>query len=102
MFFDPLDSPLKKRAVLRVPPHAADTGWRPPTYFPNLSDAAIIGFDVERREDDWQNGPGWKRGKAVTVGFSLAARDRRGNIGSWYFPIRHAVSSEYNLDPAKC
>lgn len=101
MFFDDL-GPLKKQALLRVPPHAPDTGWRAPREFPNLSGASVIGFDLERREDDWDNGPGWRRGKAVTCGFSLAAKDRLGNRGAWYFPMRHAVEPEHNLNPDTC
>ena len=104
MFFD--DEPealtLKKRAILRVPPPVPDTGWKPPTYFPNLSDATVISFDVERKENDWDHGPGWARGKAQTVGFSLAARDSLGNVGSWYFPIGHAIEPHDNLDRVQC
>lgn len=96
MFFDDFTE-TKKQATIRVPPRHPDTGWRPPTEFPNLSSAAVIGFDVERREMDWDNGPGWRRGKADTCGFSLAAIDRLGNCGSWYFPIAHTVDSHLNL-----
>lgn len=104
MFFDDQSeaSTLKKRALLRAPPPIPETGWRPPTHFPNLSNAAVIGFDVERKENDWIHGPGWRRGKASTVGFSVAAKDRRGNCGSWYFPIGHAVEPQYNLDRNQC
>jgi DNA polymerase I-like protein with 3'-5' exonuclease and polymerase domains len=104
MFFDnePEAFALKKRAILKGPPPISDTGWRPPSYFPNLSDASVIGFDLERKEDDWDHGPGWRRNKASTVGFSVSARDQRGNIGSWYFPIGHAVEPDYNLDRKCC
>jgi Mesyanzhinovviridae DNA polymerase len=103
MFFDDVDlGPPKKRTILRVPPPTPETGWRPPQYFPNLSDAAMIGFDLERKEDDWDHGPGWTRGKASTVGFSVSAIDRLGNVGAWYFPIRHMVESEFNLDANHC
>jgi len=63
MFFDDL-GPLKKKVQLKVPPQAPETGWRAPSEFPNLSAACVIGFDLERREDDWEHGPGWARGKA--------------------------------------
>lgn len=104
MFFEnePEAYALKKRAILRVPPPIPETGWRPPQYFPNLSDASVISFDLERKENDWDHGPGWRRGKASTCGFSVGARDRSGNIGAWYFPIGHAVEPEYNLDRGQC
>lgn len=103
MFFDDIDlGPKKKRAILRTPPATPETGWRPPADFPNLAAATILGFDLERKENDFDHGPGWRRGKAHTVGFSLAARDRYGNRGRWYFPIRHEVEPQYNLEPSKC
>lgn len=98
MFFENL-GPIKKKVQLKLPPKAADTGWRAPESFPNLSDAKVISFDLERREDDFDNGPGWRRGKASTCGFSLGAIDRLGNKGAWYFPIRHAVDQHLNLNP---
>jgi DNA polymerase I-like protein with 3'-5' exonuclease and polymerase domains len=102
MFFDDDDITLRKRAALKVPPPIPDTGWRPPQYFPNLSGASIIGFDVETKENDWKHGPGWSRHKGHIVGFSVAARDRAGNRGKWYFPVRHEVEPDYNLDPRNC
>lgn len=103
MFFDDNEAgPLKKKALLRVPPPTPETGWRPPTSFPNLSSAVVIGFDLERKERDFDHGPGWRRGTAHTVGFSIAARDRLGNRGKWYFPIRHEVEPQFNLDPEPC
>jgi DNA polymerase I-like protein with 3'-5' exonuclease and polymerase domains len=103
MFFDDIDlGPLKKKTTLRVPPPTPETGWRPPASFPNLSAATVLGFDLERKERDFDHGPGWSRGAASTVGFSIAARDRTGNRGKWYFPIRHEVEPQYNLDPDTC
>jgi DNA polymerase I-like protein with 3'-5' exonuclease and polymerase domains len=101
MFFDDDElGPLKRKVILRQPPPTPETGWRPPASFPNLSAATVLGFDLERKERDFDRGPGWSRGKAHTVGFSLAARDAHGNRGKWYFPIRHEVEPQYNLDPA--
>lgn len=103
MFFDDDDLALKKHSRLRVPPPVPETGWRPPQYFPNLSAASVISFDVETRELDFDRGPGWSRGKSHIVGFSVAARqDRTGETGKWYFPIRHVVEPEYNLDAHNC
>lgn len=98
MFFESLGVE-KKRASLKAPPPVPETNWRPPNYFPDLSDATVIGFDVERKEHDWEHGPGWCKGLADTVGFSVAARDRMGNLASWYLPIGHELDRSYNLDP---
>ena len=93
---------MKKKAALKVPPPVPETGWRPPASFPNLSNAVVLSVDVETWEPDFDHGPGWGRGKGHIVGFSIGARDRLGNRGKWYFPVRHEVEPEYNLDPATC
>lgn len=103
MFFDDEDlGGLKRNIALRVPPPVPDTGWKPPSEFPNLSGAAVISIDTETKEPDFDHGPGWGRGKGHIVGFSLAAQDRAGNRGKWYFPVRHEVDTHDNLDPATC
>lgn len=95
------DEPLEKRrhARLKQLPPVPDTGWRVPQYFPDLSDAVVISFDVETKELDFDNGPGWARNQGHIVGVSVGAEDRRGNRGAWYFPVRHEVGTECNLDP---
>lgn len=100
MLFD-FPTVFKKDVRLRELPHV-ETQWRPPQYFPNLSSATVIGIDVETRElDDLSKyGPGWGRGnRGHIVGFSVAALDQHRNTGKWYFPIRHTVEPEWNLDP---
>lgn len=61
----------------------------------------MLGVDTETHDPELQEaGPGWGRGpgKGEIVGVSIAAVDRVGNRGKWYFPIRHKVEPEYNLD----
>jgi len=99
MFFDDTTLTPRKHATLRVPPPIPATNWKRPAYFPNLSSAVVIACDVETKETDFDNGPGWARGCGHIVGVSLAAIDRRGNRGKWYFPVRHEVETENNLDP---
>lgn len=99
MFFDDIQLIRKKDVSIRVPPPVPATGWHPPEQFPNLDGAQAIGFDVETKETDFTHGPGWSRGpKGHIVGVSLAAIDRHNNRGSWYFPVRHEVGTEHNLD----
>lgn len=97
MFFDePLA--LRRHARLKALPPVVDTGWRPPTEFPNLSGATIISFDTETKELDFDNGPGWARQQGHIIGLSVGARDNLGNQGAWYFPVRHEVDPHLNLD----
>lgn len=90
---------LRKRAQLRALPATPETGWRPPAEFPNLSSAAVIAFDVETKELDFDNGAGWARGQGHIVGFSVAAVTHKGERGRWYFPVRHEHEGHLNLDP---
>lgn len=102
-FFDQEElGQVKRKAALRIPPPVPDTGWSPPREFPNLSAAVVIALDTETWEPDFSHGPGFGRGKGHIVGFSLAALDRDGNRGKWYFPVRHELAPEDNLDPATC
>jgi DNA polymerase-1 len=99
MFFDDEDLTPRKKAALRELPPVPDTGWTPPRDFPNLQAATAIAVDVETKETDFGNGPGWARGKGHIVGVSLAAQARDGTTGKWYFPVRHEVEPQDNLDP---
>jgi DNA polymerase I-like protein with 3'-5' exonuclease and polymerase domains len=77
-------------------PPIPDTGWVTPTQFPNLSCARVISIDVETYDPElYDHGPGWARGKGHIAGFSVGADED----GRWYFPIRHEVEPEFNLDP---
>lgn len=102
LFDDDVLGGLKKQSSIRVPPPTPETGWRPPQAFPNLASAVAISIDVETKEPDFDHGPGWGRKKGHIVGFSVGALDALGNIGRWYFPVRHEVEPEYNLDPDTC
>lgn len=85
-----------KRNLLRPMPDIPDTGWTPPIEFPNLSRATCISLDCETYDPELlERGPGWARGKGHIVGVSIGAD----NGGRWYFPMRHEVEPEYNLDP---
>lgn len=100
MFFDDIDIAPKKRVSLRLPPPIPHTGWMPPA-FPNLSAATVIAVDTETKDPELTDqGPGWARKRGHIVGVSIAAKDARGNSGKWYFPVRHEVQPEMNLDPA--
>ena len=96
MFWE--DVPVKsgKRETVRIMPPIPDTGWRPPTYLPDLSGAACISIDCETYDPDLlTHGPGWARGRGHIVGVSIGADGG----GRWYFPIRHEVEPQDNWDP---
>ena len=102
MFFDNQQLASRKRARLAVPPPVPDTGWRPPQYLPELRTASVISFDVETYEEDFdKSGPGWARGKGHIVGVAIAAMWPNGERGKWYFPVRHHIEKEWNLNPTK-
>lgn len=92
----------RRGVIIRDLPSIPVNGWRAPQEPPNLDAAVILGFDVETKEYDdlLEYGPGWGRGRGHIVGLSIAAEDRLGNRGAWYFPMRHEVMPEDNLDPA--
>ena len=90
----------KKAPKLKPMPFIPETGWRPPNTFPNLERATLIGLDTETYDPELKEfGPGWARGKGHIVGVSLAAIDKQGNSGKWYFPIRHETDPHMNMDP---
>lgn len=83
----------------RVMAPIPESNWRPPTQFPNLSSAKVIAVDVETKDPELLDyGPGWARGVGHIVGVSVAAKDG-GRFGKWYFPMRHEVQPELNMDP---
>ena len=99
LFFEEELGVARRRTVLKQLPQTPETGWRPPAYFPNLSAARMLSFDLETKETDFDHGPGWARNKGHVVGIGIGADDGYGNIGRWYFPMRHEVEPEFNLDP---
>lgn len=100
---------LKKSHTTWGPmPPIPRTGWKPPSEFPNLSAAKVIGVDTETWDPELtEAGPGWGRGKGHIIGASLAVEDGT----SWYFPIRHGImdgkqmlppeEAAMNMDPAQ-
>lgn len=92
---------VKRKAVrLKALPPIPDTQWKAPTEFPNLDNAVLIGVDCETKDPEINEvGPGWARHRGHIVGTSLSAMDRLGNVGKWYFPMRHEVEPEDNLNP---
>lgn len=86
------------RTLLREPPHVEPTGWTPPSYFPDLRDAAVLAVDVETKEPDFDHGPGWGRGKGHIVGVSVAAQSRTGERWAGYYPVRHEFAREAGMN----
>lgn len=98
MFWQDLPTKGGRSAVQRPQPPIPDTGWLPPRDFPNLAAARVLAVDTETYDPELlEAGPGWARGKGHIVGVSIAAD----NDGRWYFPVRHEVEPEYNMDPAQ-
>lgn len=92
------DEEVKKERgrILRPMPPIPETGWRAPTYYPNLGSAKVLSVDVEACDPEIEDyGPFWARSKGFICGFSVGTNDG----GRWYFPIRHTVEPETNLNP---
>lgn len=91
----PVTRSRKDRQLGPMPP-IPDTSWTTPAVFPNLSAAKTLAIDTETYDPNLKTkGPGWARGDGHIVGFSISVPDGK----SWYFPIRHKVEPEYNIDP---
>lgn len=85
-----------RREIVRGMPPIPETGWRPPPEYPNLSRADVIAVDLETWDPELkQNGPGWARGVGHIAGAAIGTKDGC----RWYFPMRHTVQPEDNLDP---
>jgi len=96
------DDPVQERGQKRHRPMPAipESTWRPPREFPNLSAAKAIAVDVETYDPNLTTrGPGWGRGDGHIVGLAIGATDGH-HVGKWYFPMRHEVQGELNLDAA--
>lgn len=92
---DPIKS--KKRGhIIRSQPPIPWTGWERPRDYPNLSGVDVIAVDLETYDPEFEeNGPGWARGKGHIAGASIGTQDGH----RWYFPMRHTIEPEWNLDP---
>lgn len=95
LFFE--DGPKIRTKLKKSPafwgnmPPVPVTNWKPPSEFPNLSGAKVIGFDTETYDPElMEAGPGWGRGKGHIIGASLSVADG----SSWYFPIRHGIGGD--------
>lgn len=94
----PVEKPTVASATGRHAP-VPRTGWAPPTEFPNLHGAKVIGLDTETKDLELiTRGPGFVRQAAHVVGVSVATEDR-----AWYFPLRHEYAAErhLNMDPER-
>jgi DNA polymerase I-like protein with 3'-5' exonuclease and polymerase domains len=95
LFWQDIPAKRGKGSVARVMPAIPETGWQAPCEFPRLANAPWLSLDVETKDPELRtHGPGWARGSGHIVGVSLAAPG-----ASWYFPIRHEVCPEQNLEP---
>lgn len=99
LFWEPFKYESTKRVAReapapRTPPPIPITGWKPPKHFPDLSQAKVIGIDTETCDPDLkEKGPGVRRG-AYICGVSIAV-----DGFTAYYPIKHSIEQENNLEP---
>lgn len=88
---------LSSRPFIPRPiPPVPETGWRPPTVFPDLSAAHALAIDVETYDPELlEHGPGWARKRGHIVGISVCTDDQQFKA---YYPIRHEFNAHENLD----
>lgn len=74
---------------------APESGWKPPTDLPDLSQAKMIGLDVESHDPYLMTrGPGFIRGDAKVIGISLATEDGP----KMYLPFGHEGGGNMDKD----
>lgn len=95
-FWEDVQEDRKRGEIIRPMPPIPETGWVAPKDFPRLDGVKVLSFDTETYDPELiERGPGWARGMGHVVGVSVAVPD-----AAWYFPIRHTIRPEENMDPA--
>lgn len=98
-FWEDLQARAGRNAYARPIPPVPDNGWKAPTEFPRLSNATVVALDTETKDTELTTkGPGFRREGdegAHIVGIACGTPDG----GRWYFPMRHTIAPEQNLDP---
>lgn len=97
LFWEDKVKEKKRGETIRIQPPIPNTGWQRPREYPNLFNVDVISLDLEIWDPEFDDfGPGWARGKGHIVGISIGTKDGK----RWYFPIRHTIEPEWNLDVA--
>lgn len=95
LFWEDIPVAGGRNVLARAQPPIPDTGWQAPRDFPNLKHASYISLDTETYDPELLKfGPGWARHRGELVGASLAV-----DGAQWYFPMRHRIEPETNLNP---
>jgi DNA polymerase I-like protein with 3'-5' exonuclease and polymerase domains len=99
LFWEDVQTKQKGNVYARPIPAIPDTGWVAPAEFPRLADAKLLGLDCETKDISLvEKGPGFRRTGdegAYIVGIAVGTPDG----GRWYFPMRHSIAAEQNLNP---
>lgn len=98
-FWEDLQTRAVRGSYARPIPAIPDTGWTAPKEFPRLADAKLLAIDTETKDVALvEKGPGFRRDgeeHAEIVGLAVGTEDG----GRWYFPMRHTIAPEQNMDP---
>ena len=96
MFWEDYAQVRERTERVRAAPPIPETGWVPPREFPDLAGAAMLSVDTETKDLNLlTKGPGAARGDGHLVGIAVGVPEGK----TWYFPMRHEVCGELNLDP---
>lgn len=98
-FWEDLADKRGRATYARPIPAVPDNGWTAPKEFPRLADEKLLAIDIESRDTALlEKGPGWRRDgedHAHIVGLAVGTPSG----GRWYFPMRHTIAPEQNLEP---
>lgn len=98
-FWEDIQSREKRGHYARPIPPIPENGWTAPTEFPRLAEAKVLGLDCETRDPNLrETGPGFRQlgdAHAHIAGIAVGTEDG----GRWYFPMRHTIAPEQNLNP---
>jgi len=75
-----------------------ETNWEVPRSLPDLTGERIVAVDIETKDDGLANdiGPGWVYGLGWIAGVGIST-----SRGSWYYPIRHPETSNWDQGPVR-
>jgi DNA polymerase I-like protein with 3'-5' exonuclease and polymerase domains len=98
-FWEDLQTRAGRSVYARPIPPIPENGWVAPTEFPRLAECRVLGLDTETKDTALTTkGPGFRRDGddgAHIVGIAVGTPEG----DRWYFPMRHTIAPEQNLDP---
>lgn len=93
---DPWEAPVVKGRKMHFNPRppVPVTGWKRPTFFPDLTDCDAVCWDFEAKDENLlTHGPGWGRDDGHPVGLAVSTTDGF----TAYYPFAHEDEEQDNF-----